>query len=407
MENLQQNNYVKNNEGNFSLLEIFALISVGITILWQSIGIWITHIDGAARVPFFFSLTIFFLMFSKISKKALKFPLVIYAIEAVYLIINGYVNGATTMFAKYGLFDLIRDIYLPVLLMIIIATVAQKNFNKTLKYIIWILLVHSLLCLIFSSTKKGRMNGDINANEIAMYSAICVGLMLFAYVRQAIKKKEMPLIALPFIVTLQTGSRMGMAMIGVMLVATLLQKINFKKISNIIASIIVATGLTFGGIYVMNNTLVGERFAKTTTTAETLNLKTGTILDYYGDRGFQYYASWPYFLKNPVTGIGFRRWIVYSPSHLVCHSEYMVQYVENGLIAFTMYLIFWIGIMKPIIRLRKCENKSIVQSASMIMALLITIIYSNSVLWSYNIYPVFAIYALAFAFAKNQKKQEE
>ena len=46
------------------------------------------------------------------------------------------------------------------------------------------------------------------------------------------------------------------------------------------------------------------------------------------------------FLAPNIFGIGMNNWVIYNPLDTICHSEYLVLYLENGLVAFIPYAIF-------------------------------------------------------------------
>ena len=76
----------------------------------------------------------------------------------------------------------------------------------------------------------------------------------------------------------------------------------------------------------------------------------------------------------------------------------MVQYVENGLVAFIPYMIFFIALISRIGRGRKLPDRKGRRSASILLATMLSIAFSNSVLWSHDMACVFAVYALCFAY---------
>lgn len=176
-----------------------------------------------------------------------------------------------------------------------------------------------------------------------------------------------------------------------------------RSLKSLFLSLTILLVLVVGFLLLMNYSEVGERMASTTEQTEIGT--TGTILDYFGDRGLQYFLSWPYFLRNPITGIGVGNWIGYNPFGLVCHSEYMVQYLEGGLISFVLYCLFWAYMLKQLNLARKKSYNARIRSPRILLIfILLSILFANSVLWSYDMYCVFIVYALVLGFCQSGQK---
>lgn len=410
MDNLQfiAQNFAIN---KFNLKENLGLLTIALAVLWRPITLWYIHIDSAARIPLFFFLLSFILLYKEIVRYTLRRPVTLYMFVAIYMVINGFVNDSGKVYEKDGNYLILTHILEPILSMMITIVLARKNFKQTLKWLSWILLFFCILCLRNSGyDEDNRMNAEINANEIAIHCAICFGLLLLQFIRNKgwTSRSFIIFAFIPIYIIMNTGSRMALGMSALMVLFAWLSKHGNINLKNIILIIIFGGALAYIGNYVIENTMIGDRLMSTTEQGEELEMTTGTVLDYYGDRGLQYYFSWPYFLENPYTGIGFHKWPLYSPTGLVCHSEYMVQYVECGLIAFVPYVLFLLSLFKILVSNFRHRRGKKQQSTSIILiALLLSIVFSNTVLWSYNIHAVFIIYGLAFAYPKYVKNNNE
>lgn len=387
------------NSIELSFKQKFALLAVIFRVIWSPLQVWYIHADGAGMLSFYFLLAAFIASFREIKKTSWRKPLTIYAVLAVYMMFNGLLMGSAEMFPKNGEWIIVTHLLTPIMSMMIIANCASKDFDKTAKWMAYGLTIYCLLCLRNSAMDdQGRLNAEINANEIALSAAIGYGLYLLLYLRQTISTKLLLLAIVPAFLIVLTGSRMGLAMIALMSFSMAALKFDLKNATNLVGALIL-TGLLVGvSIYIMDNTVIGERMMGTTTDHEDIAFETGTILDYYGDRGFQYYFSWPVFLEHPIFGIGFHQWRKYSLTGHISHSEYMVQYVECGLVALFLFLTFWYQMMKNLNYYRKITQEGEKNTILFLIVILVSIIYSNSVLWSYNMICVFTIYALAYAY---------
>ena len=393
--------------GTFSAIDWFVAISVTLTLIWKPLSIWILGFDAAGRVPFLMLAISLILYAKRILRTSFRFPLALYCLVAVYMFVNGYLQQGYRTYPSDGIYLMFCAALQAPAVMLLIAAGAKKDFDATVDYLILALYTYVLLALFCSGlTHVNRLELEINANEIALYTAILCILMLLKFFRRRLSFLALVLLlVIPFFVIIETGSRMALAMVAFVLIAAIFIVQNIRNVKSLAVSLLLIGTLVLGMSYIMSNTLMGERIRGTTTqTEKNKSVGTSTMLDKFGDRGLQYFYSWPYFLQNPVFGIGFNNWIVYNPLKLVCHSEYMVQYVENGLVAFIPYMIFFIGLMRRTLTGRKHKDPKWRQSASILFAALLAIAFSNSVLWSHDQFCVFAVYALSFAVETPGKK---
>lgn len=172
-----------------------------------------------------------------------------------------------------------------------------------------------------------------------------------------------------------------------------------KNILSLVGGILALSIIAVITYYILEHTLVGERLAGTTTQMEELGLATGTILDLFGDRGIQYYVSWPYFLDNLITGIGLRHWVEDGPTGHVCHSEYLTMYLENGLIGIALYAAFYYQIIKRLLQRKAATAGTDKNIFKYLLLTFIALLFINSVLWSFDALGFFAVYALSYTTA--------
>lgn len=385
--------------------DLIGLYSVCFSIVWPMLHNWLLSFDGGGRMPVICIITSCCLLFHDIKTTSLKKPLIIYVFVAIYMMINGLLMGSAAVYPKGGTWLICTHILCPVGTMLITAYLAQKNWLITIKGLIVALIIYTILALqIGVIGENGRLTSDINANEIALTSVVCFGLLLLSFL--TIKKRLVILccMTVPITVIFLTGSRMAFFMTLLMFSAATSTLVNLKKPKNILLLLFIVVIAIWGFNFILENTVIGERILSTTEQGQSEKLSTGTILDYYGDRGFQYYASWPFFLEHPIFGIGFHQWILHSPTGHVCHSEYMVQYVECGLASFIPYMFFLIILIRTLLKCRKNAGGKSRITLILLLSFMFSIVYSNSVLWSYNQHPVFILFALCYAYPQIIKK---
>ena len=244
----------------------------------------------------------------------------------------------------------------------------------------------------------GRFVVDsINANEVAYYASISLGVLFLWYQRLNINKVFLLIGIIPVYCIILTGSRMGL--LSLLLLVFGYNYLNsetqgLKKILSISSLLLISWLATD---YILDNTVAGQRLLNTKEAMESRNsnLMTGTFWDEFGDRGFMYYYSWPLFLSHPITGIGVMNFVREGFLGYRLHTEYAAQYVENGLCGFIPYILYLYYLFK---RLR--EKSSYLYDydtnriARILLLILMSIIVSNFMLWSYDIMAVFFAYSL-------------
>ena len=386
--------------GNYSLTDWFVATSVIIAFLWGPLSVWVLGFDAAGRVPFLMLALSLVLYARNILHKSFRYPLSIYCFVAVFMFVNGYIQKGYMNYPSDGVYLMFCAALKAPAIMLLVAAAAKKDFDCTLDWLILALYAYVLLSMFGSGIlHTNRYNLDINANEIALYTAILCALLLLKHHRGRLAFLPLVLFeAIPCYLIILTASRMGLAMISWLFVTSIFIGQNIRNLKSIILTILLVIIFAVGMSFVLKNTQIGGRMLSTTTqTEEEKDVGTSTILDKFGDRGLQYFYSWPYFIEKPITGIGFKNWILYNPYKLVCHSEYMVQYLENGLVAFIPYMVFFIALIRRIGRGKKLPTKKGRQSASILQMTMLAIAFSNSVLWSHDMYCIFAVYALCYA----------
>ena len=380
-----------------SLSDLIIQFTIFLLIIWSPLQIWILKIDGAGRIPALFSFISLFLVILS-SRKVFDKVSLLYLGLLIYIVINGYLKGGYLYhYSKNPLWLMFWSLSKPYIALLLMNYSLRTNFRRTINLITLSLLIYCVFCLLFSSSVASRVDLDINANEIALTAAISYGFILFnaAYKRYS-KFKLLSFAIIPFLTTLMTASRMGLTMIAVVTFYAIIKRSAKPSAKTYIIMFfsLIAFVTLFG--YILNHTEVGTRFQSTlSTTEENESLQTGTILDNFGDRGFQYYSSWDLFCENATTGIGFMSWPLYNPTNHVCHSEYLFQYLENGLIGIILYLTFLCMLFRKLKQTISLNNTKYI-----LMAMFVSVLFADFVLWTYSSVAVFALYSVILTYDK-------
>lgn len=377
-----------------------AYITLILWVIWKPLSSMIMHVDGMQRVPIFFLILSLFFMGTSLIRLLFIKPVILFFWVCSYGFVNGFIKHSILLNEVNGYFIYIYHTIMPFFVFAIAILCFENNYEKTLKVISRSLVVYSIIAISFVGhiAANERMDsGSININEVVLYCSCGVSFMLLRYVRRQISKVEMSLVVFPAFVCLMAGSRMGLLAFFIILIGYFCSQLNFRKVSTIIFIIIGCIVLYLGIDYILHNTFAGERVLGTYDEVNDryADYKTGTILDLLGDRGFMYYYSWPLFLENPISGIGLYNYIQYSHWGMRLHTEYATQYVENGLLGFIPFVSFLILLLKgvKVTQKRNCIIKE-ESSIRMIFFILLSILFSNLVLWSFDMICVYLVYAM-------------
>lgn len=332
--------------------EIFLLSIVFILIIWEPFQIFVLKMDGAGRIPLTLSIIGIILSFPR--SNIFSKPIIYYLLWFIFVFFNSLNKGIDHFEYFISFFS---AIFLP-FAMLIISTKLSKG--QTIKIsLVYVIIAALYVYISFAYFYEGRNDSErlgdmLNANAVGMRSGF---IILFAIILYAMKKINLLylilLLPFPLFVSIATGSRTTAVVSFFFLISLLFINLRSKiRLRTLIINFIILFAIFQFATYVLYDTYVGDRLLMSSLQVKGTEFQTGTILDNFGDRGFQYYESWPIILKNPLTGIGLKNYLDYTITNHIFHSEYLTQLCENGLIGFILYYSFFIWILKGLIKIR-------------------------------------------------------
>lgn len=265
----------------------------------------------------------------------------------------------------------------------------------------------SLSVMSVDESFGGRIKGGIHPNQLAQCAGMFMMLMACRKNMFGISmKKILQICIIPFIIMLYCGSRNGLLLlvffILTLCVSSLLTKgLSTKKLFLFLCGSLFAIAFTY---FVMSHTMVGERMLATKSQAESVQLKSGTILDYLGDRGWYYIVGWDMFLQSPVRGIGYYNFRNFNVHDLPLHSEYMMNICEGGIIAVVLYFSFLLRMLFT--RIKSFRKQKTPLSFSLLMSLLAYMaigLTAREFIYS-PFYPVLGLILYSNISEKNERK---
>lgn len=380
------------------------LFIVFLSIIWLPLQkIWI-EIDGAGRLVFTLCIVGVLINMEEIVQLCFRRPISYYLVLTLYMLVNGLVFNSPPLFGNgsMGYYVMAYHIFIAPMIMLMTVSLIHYKVDRTVN----VLLVATMIFVIISIvTGTGNIYDEqfesvvANGNEVALIVVTGFALAIIQFIRKKLSKAIFLMVAAVFIYAIiKIGTRMGFGMliiVTVVSVLTLRKQRDFK--TYVFLAVLIVAGY-FLVNFIMDETVLGERLSNTTSQMEGSRFATGTVFDNFGDRGVQYYLSWPYFVQHPFFGIGFHQWIKYSPTNLVSHSEYMVQYVECGVVAFFLYMPFLIGLVVRLVKgIRINPGHPDTKTAKVLFATMLAVIFGNFVLWTYDSKGVFIIYGIVHA----------
>lgn len=120
------------------------------------------------------------------------------------------------------------------------------------------------------------------------------------------------------------------------------------------------------------------------------------LIQLLDDRAIQYALGLDLFRIHPWTGIGLTNFIEESGYPYRLHTEYMVHLCENGIVGFSLLILFYIITIKSLWKRKGEERPRVV---GMALFGLIAILFLNITAWTYNADFAMITYAIIFAYA--------
>lgn len=387
-----------------NLIKSLNYVYLTFVILWQPFNLSFLNIDGQGRLMFLFTMLTFFFNAnhdkSFLKKHLRSNPIFIWGVWILYssinLLIMGY-HGETPF-----IFFVMNYLLIPFFAMVIARKEIIRDKYKFLKLMSIVLVVFSLFSITTLSS-SGAENTDLERSLGAlgnMGPLTSLFIVFFFGLRYIIKKVNISILiaVIIFTVTIITmsGTRKAFGAVIIILIALVISrfKLNFR---NVILILALSIGVNFGYNYVMENTFLGQRFEKGAKVGEERNTTDFEILNFLGDRASHYIEGWYLFLEHPINGVGIRNFIYVTNGHHVLHTEYIVQLAEGGIIGSIIFILFYFGIGKRILKTwRKHKNRR--PEIWLLMGALGAILFIGLTAWTYSFAHYFIIIGIILGY---------
>ena len=326
------------------------------------------------------------------------------------LVLFSFVNSMTKGFvSEWGDWVFIKNNFvLPFIFLYVLIVELDWDYENCLKMLLLALLSYVLLCLgNMGLDEDERMVAEGLRNTLPLHTTCLVFIGGLLFTQQRLSTIFFwSIVVISIVVTMVSGTRKALGAIIILLMGIEFSYNKEKErhlwyyVRMALFVIVLYVGLSF----VMSNTMIGDRLADTAEESKVQFADNATVNwflnNLLGDRSIHYDLGFGLFLLHPITGIGITNFIPVSGFPIRLHTEYMTQLCENGIIGFSLLILFYYLIVKKL-RSRQKENG---EEILMVLFGLFALLFINITAWTYNqnygmiYYSIFIAHAYSYPY---------
>lgn len=380
--------------------QLINILFLGYVLLWPLFTSSVFQIDGAGRIYMLLSALVMIVNLpSPRFRSTLKSPMCwIWFIWIAYSVANWFRAGLPPADDIPPLSFIFVYLILPFLSMWVAAYEMQLRPRKLMKFLLLFLAIYLVWGLLFIMVSPASVDREsqVLGNVFALTALSVIAVSCISYNMSLIKTKVLvAMLVLSTIAIFQIATRKAFAGELILLFLFYLSRNNKLSLSNIV-KISVLILLAYVALqYVLENTLIGERFMSLEEDAEKYNTTDYGILSLLGDRAFFYIEGWELFLRHPVLGIGINNFMEVANYPMPIHSEYMVQLVENGIIGSIIFLLFILSFERTV------NGISDIRFRRLAMGWMLCVLFVSLTSWVYDMPQFFIVFGLIIGLQKH------
>jgi O-antigen ligase len=303
---------------------------------------------------------------------------VIWVMYSIYIIFNSpYSNNENISFAY------ICMLICPIVILFLVHSL-RDNPYKLINVLIFSYSFHTIIPLVFDTANSlyggTRLGTIFNSNMIAIGALFCIIIITLKKISFKLNKMDFFYLLVSLIAIILTASRK--TTIALILFFLFHSYFNFK-ISNISKKIRLFM-LSIPALIIISFFFTKIEVYKRIETTFNTTLKADESYEMFDGRAIQYEAGYEKFLENPYFGIGLNNYKQFDGYSLVLHSEYLVQFIENGLVGFILFFLFYFSIHKKINKMKSFKFLNEYRNTFIGILLVIYFLYAGS--WSFNVF---------------------
>ena len=381
-----------------SAVSFYNLFYIFLSIIWVPVQRYYLHFDGAGRSILVLSIVAVLLNITSIrdnKRLFLSLPFICWTLLVVYSLINSVIKGSVS---ELGTFDFFRSSYIIPFIFLLITLIELKDDREgCLRTILFAQLLYLAIGASHISINEfERMGAEELGNALPIMASGCAFIASILFCDHQLRGgwlSYMSILAFVLIIIVIVATRKAFGAVILVVAGMILgrmEKVSYKTVTLLFVFMIV---VFLGVNYILDNTYLGSRFASS---SEQYNIELSSnqrvnkiLAVLLGDRDIQYYLAMELFPQHPVTGIGLGNFREVAGLELRLHSEYMVQLCENGIIGFSLLLLFYFSLVKGLNKRRK-------EGMNIMMPLfgLLMILFLNITSWTYNLQIAMIVYAV-------------
>jgi len=318
----------------------FALFVI---INWGALHSYVLVSSGSGYIILFITLFAVLneLKYSSFISNILKKPYVYLFLWIVYSLVNTfYIN---TYQANTSALSFVFSVVLPFFVILIISN-KRYDFLELINLFILAFFLRIILSLVFDSFTDNttddvlRLGDNYNANEIAFGAYFLVVLIgLKNLVTNRLTKISYLQIGLALLTIGLTSSRKTFLAVGIILIGYIYLNRSSNIVKRYFKYFISLSFILFVSVTFIANTNVGKRISG----GYTRTIEAESTETMFDSRMGQYVLAIDVVKEDPITGIGLYNFAYLLRDGRTAHSEYIVQFVECGIIGVILIFLFY------------------------------------------------------------------
>lgn len=337
------------------MIQFLNYFLIGYLILKPAITNLFFNFDGAGRIPLILMVLILTLNVNNKNfyQTIISKPIITWVIWGIYVGISWYIIGIRSVEIPTWSF-LFNYIIFPIFSMVVAAYESKRNYKTFSKFILYCFV--SFCILGFTFQEKGNTEergGELLGNALPLAATCMFYVASFCRTHNIITKKIFYAgFVLAILAILMVATRKALIAVSIIYILYILSQNRTVSFSYIFKIVLLFLFVLIIGNYILDNTLLGDRFRNTEDVGSEFNTTNIAWLNFLGDRAYFYITGWKLFLEEPLTGIGLMNFRVIEKTQLPIHSEYIVQLTECGLIGCFFFILFYRQIFSLIKRIK-------------------------------------------------------
>ncbi len=367
----------------------FNLFYIFFFIIWTPLQLYYLKVDGAGNTVVAFSVVAMIWNIPALwrQKNVLRSPAFLcWTALVLFSFVNSMIKGYESEWGDWVFFK--NNFVLPYIFLYVLIVELDWDYDSCLKTLLYALLAYILLCIgNMGLDEDERMVAEGLRNILPLHTTCLVFIGGLLFTQQRLSTFFFwSIVVISIVITMVSGTRKALGAIIILIIGVVfsLDKGEERNLWHYIRLVLFFAVLYIGLSYVMGNTMIGDRLADTAeeskvefTESETANWFINNLL---GDRSIHYDLGFGLFLTHPITGIGITNFRPLSGFPMRLHTEYMTQLCENGIIGFTLLILFYYLIFKKLVFLHREYGENII----MILFGMFALLFLNITVWTYN-----------------------